>query len=90
MTTQTEAIASGVLQAVQAAAPALAAGSAGAATVVALAPIALQLLDAATKAQQAGLLPPEQLAALFASIGQGIQSTHNRWAAMNATEVGHT
>lgn len=54
------------------------------ATVAALAPVALQMLQAATQLQQAGVLPPDQLAALFASIGSGIQATHNQWTAMNA------
>lgn len=54
------------------------------ATVVALAPLVVQFLDAATKLQQAGGLPPEQLAALFLSTSSGIQSAHEQWAAMNA------
>lgn len=86
MTTQAEAVAAGVAQSLAAAAPALAAGT-GAATIVALAPVALQFLDAATKLQQAGVLPPDQLAALFASVGQGIQSTHDRWIAMNEADA---
>jgi hypothetical protein len=86
MTTQAEAIAAGVAQSIAAAAPVLAAGT-GAATIVALAPIALQFLDAATKLQQSGVLPPDQLAALFAKVGEGIQSTHERWAAMNAADA---
>lgn len=87
MTTQTEAVAAGVLQSLEAAAPVIAAGSPQVAAVVALAPVAIQLLQSATQLQQAGVLPPEQLAALFASIGQGIQSTHDKWAAMNAADA---
>lgn len=87
MITQTEAIAAGVVQSLGAAAPVLAAGSPQVAAVVALAPLAIQLLQSATQLQQAGVLPPEQLAALFASIGQGIQSTHNQWAALNAADA---
>jgi hypothetical protein len=58
-----------------------------AAAIVALAPLVVQFLDSATKLQQAGVIPPEQLAALFASIGQGVQKTHDEWAAMDAAGV---
>jgi hypothetical protein len=58
-----------------------------AATIVALAPVALNFLQAATQLQQAGLMTPEQLASLFASIGSGIKSTHDRWAALNAADA---
>jgi hypothetical protein len=68
-------------------APTLAAADPKVAAIVALAPLAVELLQSATKAQQAGILPPEQLAALFASIGQGIQSTHQQWASMNAADA---
>jgi hypothetical protein len=87
MTTQTEAIAAGVVQSIEAAAPVLAAGSQQVAAVVALAPVAIQLLQSATQLQQAGVLPPEQLAALFTSIGQGIQLTHDQWQRMNAADA---
>lgn len=87
MTTQAQTVAQTALQTAVAMSPLLAAGSPQVAAVVALAPVAIQLLQSATQLQQAGVLPPEQLAALFASIGQGIQSTHNQWAAMNAADA---
>lgn len=87
MTTQTEAVAAGVLQSLGAAGAVVAGTNPEVAAVVALAPVAIQLLQSAMQLQQAGVLPPEQLAALFASIGQGIQSTHNQWAAMNAADA---
>lgn len=87
MTTQTETIAATALQTALAVAPALAAADPKIAAVVALAPVAIQLLQSATSLQQAGVLPAAQLAGLFASIGQGIQSTHDQWAAMNAADV---
>jgi hypothetical protein len=79
-------IAQTALQTAAALAPQLAVADPKVATVVALAPIALQLLQSATVLQQAGVIPPEQLATLFSSIGTGIQSTHDQWAAMNAAE----
>lgn len=78
------------LQTAAALAPQLAASDPKVAAVVALAPLALQLLQTATAAQQAGLLSDAQLAGLFASIGSGIQSTHAQWAALNAADVGKT
>lgn len=87
MQTQTQNIAQTVLQTAAAMAPTLAAGDPKVAAIVMLAPVALQLLQSATQLQQAGVLPPEQLAGLFASIGRGIQSTHDEWAAMNAAEA---
>jgi hypothetical protein len=56
----------------------------GVASAVALAPLAIQFMQTALQLQQAGAMSPEQLAALFSSVGSGIQSTHARWAAMNA------
>lgn len=70
--------------------PTLASADPRAATIMALAPLALQLLQIGTQANQAGLLPDSQLAALFASVGSGIQSTHNAWAAMNAADAAKT
>jgi hypothetical protein len=87
MTTQTEAIAAGVLQSLGTAGAAVAGANPQVAAVVALAPVAIQLLQSATQLQQAGVLPPDQLAALFAKVGEGIQSTHERWAAMNAADA---
>ncbi len=63
------------------------AASPQAAAIVALAPIALQFLQSAMQLQQAGAMTSDQLAALFASIGQGIQSSHDKWAAMNAASA---
>jgi hypothetical protein len=54
-----------------------------AAAVVALAPIALQFLQSATQLQQAGAMTPEQLTNMFRIVGAGVQSTHDRWAALN-------
>ncbi len=87
MSETTNTIASTAIQTAAALAPALAASNPQVAAIVALAPLAVQLLDTATKAQQAGLLPPDELAALFASIGRGIQSTHDQWAQMNAADA---
>lgn len=84
---QAQDIVETAVQTVGALAPTLAAADPRVAAVVALAPLAIQLLDAATKAQQAGVIPPEQLAGLFLSVGQGIQSTHVQWAAMNAADA---
>lgn len=87
MTTTAETIGATALQTAAAVLPALAAADPKVAAVVALAPLAVDLLQKATAAQQAGLLPADQLAALFASIGQGIQSTHNQWQAMSAADA---
>lgn len=87
MTNQAQTIAQSALQTAIALGSTLAATDPKVAAVVALAPIALQLLQSATQLQQAGVLPAEQLASLFGSIGQGIQSTHDQWAAMNAAEA---
>lgn len=85
--TTVQTVAQTALQTAAAILPALASTDPKLAAAVALAPLAVDLLQKATAAQQAGLLPPEQLAALFASIGQGIQSTHSQWAAMNAADA---
>jgi len=80
-------IGSTVLQTVEALAPTiLAAGSAAnpqVAAVVALAPIALAFLQSATQLEQAGAMTPAQLASLFLSVGQGVQSTHDKWLSLN-------
>jgi hypothetical protein len=75
------------LQTAAAVIPAVAAADPRVAAIVGLAPLALDLLQKAMQAQQAGLLPADQLAALFASVGTGIQSTHNAWAQMNAADA---
>jgi len=80
-----------IKQTVEALAPAIiAAGVASnpnAAAIASLAPVALQFLQSATALQQAGALSPEQLAYMFSSMGQGIQSTHDKWAAMDAADA---
>lgn len=70
--------------AVQALPAILAASNPGAASALALAPVALQLLQAATQFQQAGGMTPEQLAALFATIGANIKTSHEAWVAGTA------
>jgi hypothetical protein len=60
-----------------------------AAAAVALAPFIVQLLTAAAQMQQAGTMTPAALADLFTSIGAGIQSTHDEWAAMNTADAAH-
>lgn len=55
----------------------------GVASAVMLAPLAIQFMQMGLQLQQAGAMTPEQLAALFATVGVGIQSTHDRWTAMN-------
>lgn len=68
-------------------APIIGASSPQGAAIVALAPIALTFLDAAIKLQAAGVMNSQQLASLFASVGTGIQSTHNQWIAMDAADA---
>jgi hypothetical protein len=76
------------IQTAEALAPALLAAAASSnpntAAVVALAPVAMQFLQSAIQLQNAGALSPDQLAYLFASTGQGIQDTHNKWKALDA------
>lgn len=89
MTDQTNVAAQTALQTAEGMAPLIlaaagAAASPQAAAIIALAPVALQFLQSATQLQQAGAMTPAQLAGLFLSIGQGVQSTHDKWAAMNA------
>lgn len=55
--------------------------------IVALAPVAMQLLQSAIQLQSVGAMTSDQLAALFASIGQGIHATHDKWVALNAAPV---
>ena len=57
-----------------------------AAAALQMAPVALQLLQAAQTMASAGAMSQEQLAALWAQIGQGISSAHNTWLAMNAAQ----
>jgi hypothetical protein len=80
-----DAVTSTVLSTAEAMAPAIlaAAGAAnpGLAGAAALAPVALQLLQAATQFQQAGAMTPAQLAAVFATVGAGIKTSHDAWVA---------
>ena len=55
-----------------------------AAAAVTLAPIAIGLLNNAMQLTQAGALTQSQLAQMFVNIGQGIESTHAAWIALNA------
>jgi hypothetical protein len=87
MSTTGQTVLDTALQTAGAVGSALAATDPKVAAVVALAPLAIQLLQSATAAQQAGLIPAEQLAGLFASIGTGIQSTHDQWVAMNRADA---
>ena len=57
------------------------------AAIVALAPIAMKLLDSAIQLQKAGAMTPEELAQLFATVGRGIADTHAQWAAMDAADA---
>lgn len=57
-----------------------------AAAALQVAPVALQLLQAAQTMASAGAMTQEQLAALWAQIGQGIAESHNTWLAMNAAQ----
>lgn len=84
MTTEAQTIAQTALSTAATLAPQLAAADPRVAAVVALTPIAIQLLQTALAARQAGLISDEQLAALWASSSQNIQSTHAQWQAMNA------
>lgn len=83
MTTEAENIAGAALQTAVALAPTLAAADPRVAAVA----LGIELMQKAMQANEAGLLPTEQLANLFASIGSGVQSTHNAWAAMNAADA---
>lgn len=87
MTTETEVVAGTILQTAAALAPALVAADPKAAAALELANTAMTLLQVAMKAQSAGIIPPDQLVALFASIGQGVQTKHDAWAAMNAADA---
>lgn len=75
-----EVLAPSILAAVAASDPRVAA-------VAQFAPVALQLLQSAIQLQQAGVISSTELASMFGSIGNGIQSTHLQWAAMNAAEA---
>jgi hypothetical protein len=87
MTDTTNTVATTVEQTAAAMLPEIAAAAGASnptvAAVVALAPVALQLLQAATQLSSAGAMTPDQLASLFSTIGANIQATHNQWAALN-------
>lgn len=72
------------LQTAEALIPAMLLANPAAAKAAEVVPLAIQLLQTASQLQQAGAMTEEQLAALFSQIGQGIQSTHQKWVAMNA------
>ena len=57
---------------------------AAASAAVALAPIAIGLLNNALQLTQAGALTQTQLAQLFVNIGTGIEATHTAWVAMSS------
>lgn len=84
---QAQDIATTALQTAVALAPTLVAADPKVAAITAAATLGLNLLQAATAAQQAGMIPADQLSALFLAVGQGIQSTHLQWAAMNAADA---
>ncbi len=62
----------------------VAATNPNAALALQLAPMATQMLQLATQLTQAGAMTSEQLVQLFATIGGGIQTTHDQWVAINA------
>lgn len=67
--------------------PTLASADPKVAAVVALTPLALQLLQVASAARDAGLISDDQLSAAWVSSSQRIQSAHNQWTAMNAADA---
>lgn len=73
-----------IVNTIEAAAPLLAAtGNPEVASALSLAPVALQLLQAAQTMTKAGAMTPQQLSALWAQIGQGIMTTHNAWETLD-------
>jgi len=87
MDAQTQANINTAIQVAAALAPVVGGTSPQGAAIVALAPIALDLLNAAVKAQSVGLMTADQLAQWFSTVGANIASTHAQWAAMDAAEV---
>ena len=51
-----------------------------------VAPLVLSLLQTATQLHSVGTMSDQQLADLFASVGAGVQVTHNAWVAMNEAD----
>lgn len=82
-----QAIGATALQTAISLAPALAVLDPKAAAIAEIAEEAITFLQSAAKLQQAGVIQPDLLANLFASIGSGIQSTHSQWDAMNAADA---
>ena len=87
MDAQTQANINTAIQVATALAPIVGTSSPQGAAIVALAPIALDLLNAAAKAHSVGLMTDAQLAALFASVGVSIASTHAEWVSMDAADA---
>jgi hypothetical protein len=92
MTTTTDTFVNTAVQTTEALLPAIlaAAGVANPALTSAaqIAPAVISALQLAATFQKSGFMTADQLASLFASIGQGVQSTHDKWAAMNAADSG--
>lgn len=86
MDAQTQANINTAIQMATALAPIVGATSPQGAAIVALAPIALDLLNAAVKAQSVGLMTADQLAQWFSTVGANIASTHSQWQAMDAAD----
>lgn len=84
MGTELDTVVATTEQMLPALAAAVAASSPQAASIAALAPIAMQLMQSAIQLHSAGAMSPDQLATLFGTIGAGVQATHNQWAALNA------
>lgn len=76
------------VQTAEALAPAILATAAAAdpraAVALQLAPVAIQAMQSALQLAQAGAMTPEQLAALWQTVGAGVQKAHSDWEAMNA------
>jgi hypothetical protein len=91
MSAQTDAALQSAVATLQAAAPlilgAALASNPNAAAIAQIAPVALQFLQTASLLHNAGAMTSQQLADLFSTIGNGVQTTHNAWAAMNAADA---
>jgi hypothetical protein len=87
MTDTSNTVASTVEQTAAAMLPEIAAAAGASnptvAAVVALAPVALQLLQEATQLSAAGNMSPDQLAQLFSVVSATVQASHNQWIAQN-------
>lgn len=81
-TTTTQTVLNTALQTALAVSAALAPTDPRLAAIVGVAPLITQFLDAAAKIQQSGALTPDQLAALFASVGQSVEQTQAQWDTM--------